>query len=608
MEKRLRPAILLMGPPNVGKSVLFNRLTGMNVSCANYSGTTVEVAAGNISLNGSEAILFDVPGTYTLNATNEAEQVAVEMLKGSSGLPCAQSTHCGGQTLAIEDMASDNTPAAVLCVLDASNLESSLFLLLQVMQYNLPVLAILNRTDLASEKGETIDTAYLSRELGLPLLPTVAITGEGFGNIKTAILDVLDSGVKESYNQLARPAIEPHEDDLWARAEELARKATAKDHTGGQKAQRRHKWGLLLLQPWPGIPLAAVILATAFGVVVGLGMGLRQFILLPLFRDLIIPAISHGVGIITSPGLFQNILIGEYGFLVKGLEWPFALVLPYVISFYFALSLLEDSGYMPRLGGLLDGLLNKVGLRGSGIIPLILGYGCGIPAIMATRALDSNKERLVVSTMVCLAIPCVSQSGAIISLLAEISIAVVIALFLLSFAVLAAAGLLMEVIIKGPRQHTLMEVPELLPPRFDVVGKKVWMRIKNYVTDGVLPMIGAVALAALLYESGAMAALGRLLSPLVIQWLRLPQDAAVPLVLGILRRELAVLPLMEMDLTALQLFVGAAVGLFYVPCIAIVATMAREFSLKVALAMLLLTSSIAFLAGGIISRAGALLF
>jgi len=610
MQQHPLPTILLMGPPNVGKSVIFSRLTGLNVSCANYPGTTVSLSAGRLLLNDLEAVLLDVPGTYTLSATNEAELVAVSMLKGHSQTKLSDNSHCGVQSNVNEEMISGNRPAAALCVIDAVNLESSLFLLLQVLHHKIPVVAVLNRIDLASDRGRSVDTSYLSRELGIPVVPTIAIEGRGLEEIKNTLSEIVKHGFGSCCSRQYVPSSveSDNEETLWHKAEALYRKAVGAGGNGGRRAERRHKLGLKMLKPWPGIPIALAVLTVVFGIVVGLGMGLRQLLLLPLFRGLLIPVISGAVEQVTGPGTFRDILIGEYGFLVKGLEWPFALVMPYVISFYFALSLLEDSGYMPRLAGLVDGILNRVGLRGSGIIPLILGYGCGIPAIMATRALGSRKERLVVTAMICMAVPCVSQTGAIISLLAERSIIVVVALFTLSFLVLAGTGLVVELLVRGKREQTVMEVPELLPPRLDVVGKKVWMRIKNYLTDGALPMIGAVALAAVLYESGAMAAIGRILSPLVTQWLRLPQEASVPLVLGILRRELSVLPLMEMDLTLTQLFVGAAVGLFYVPCIAIVATVAREFSLKLSLIMLLATSSFAFLMGGLISRTVSLFF
>ena len=567
--------ILLIGPPNVGKSAFFNRLTGMNVNVANYTGTTVEYTEGKMDIEGREYLLVDVPGTYTLDATNEAEKVAVDMLA--------------------------ERPAAVICVVDANNLESSIYLLLQLLEEELPVVVALNRSDLALEKGYKIDTPFLSRELGVTVIPTVAITGKGMDRLKKSVMEHMEENIIP-----VPPSWEKgQEKGRWQKAEELAGKA---QKTSQQPLLPRQKLGEMLVQPWPGLLLGLMILIIVLASVIGIGMGLRQVVLLPLFRNLLIPQIVAIVQSIISPGLLQNILIGEYGFLVKGLEWPFTLVMPYVISFYTVLSVLEDSGYLPRLGVLLDGLLSKIGLQGSSIVPLLLGLGCGIPGVFATRNLNSPKERLMVSSIICLTVPCIAQTGAFVSLLAERSLAVFFAVLLVSAVALITAGLVLDRVIKGERQQTLMEIPDLLVPGKGIIFKKVWIRLKGFILDGAVPMIVAVAVAALLYETGLMEAWGRLLSPLVVGWLGLPQEAAVPLVLGIFRRELTVLPLLEMELTMLQLFVGAVVGLFYVPCIAMIAVLAREFNLSTAFAVLVFTTVFSFLIAGIFFQLGTVIF
>ena len=582
--------VLLMGLPNVGKSVIFNRLTGLNVRAANYCGTTVEFTGGTMVLEEKEVNLVDVPGTYSLNATNEAEAVAVDMLHGGETRMVAGGEHCGNEhSCPITNL---EKPSAVVCVVDAGNMEASLYLLLQIQQQGLPIIAVLNRSDLAREKGYRIDAKALSQELDLPVIPTVAVTGEGMEELKKQISQLIQ---KKSYSASKAPS-----EVTWERVENICKQVWQKDHM--ETRTKREKWGDLLTRPWPGLPMAIVIIGLIFGVVVGLGLQLRQQILLPFFRGLIFPQIEFLVTQIVPEGALQNIFIGEYGFLIKGIEWPFALVLPYVISFYLALSFLEDSGYLPRLGILLDGLLNKIGLQGSGVIPILLGYGCAIPAILSTRALNSRKERFIIVTMVCLAVPCIAQTGAFIALLSAQSIPVMVAVFLMAIAAMICVALVLNRMLKGDPPETLMEIPDLLLPRGEVLFKKIWLRIKHFMVDGALPMVVGVAIAAILYESGLMVFLGNLLSPLVVSWLGLPSDAAVPLILGIMRRELTVLPLMEMDLNTLQLFVGATVGLFYVPCIAVVASLTREFSLKMAGGILLLTTIGAFLLGGIINH------
>ncbi|TVR31764.1 MAG: ferrous iron transporter B [Spirochaetaceae bacterium] len=585
--------ILLIGAPNVGKSVIFNRLTGMDVSVANYAGTTVEFARGIGRIGEFEATLVDVPGTYTLSATNEAERVAIEMLSRPVDL--------------------------VIAVADAVNLESSVYLVLQVLARQQPTVVVLNRIDVAAARGIAVDAAELSRLLGVAVAPTVAVTGQGFAQLHQLVAQTLRKPAPAEGSAAAgtlHTAATTETAGLWPLAEEIAQAvhtAPAVSQTARRRrvslrrGSRRRFDSEALVRPWPGLVVAVLVLALAFGLIVGLGMGMRQLLLLPIARGYLFPLLTAAVTRAIGPGLFQNILIGEYGLLIKGIEWPFTLVLPYVLSFYLAISLLEDSGYLPRFAVLLDGLLSKIGLRGSHSISLLLGYGCAIPGILSTRAMGSRRERLIVATLISLAVPCISQTGALFALLAESSVWLVAALFGLSFLVMIIAGLITDRLLPGERSQLVFELPELLMPRPAVMLQKLLARARNYLTDGALPMVAAVGVAALLYESGLLAQIGVLLAPLVTGWLRLPQQAAVPLLLGVVRRELTVLPLLDMPLTQLQLFVGATVGLFYVPCIAVVATLGREFGVRTAIGMLLLTTGTAFLLGGAIAQIGALL-
>lgn len=593
--------ILMIGQPNIGKSVMFNNLTGLNISVANYVGTTVEFTVGEIKLGNLKANLIDVPGTYTLEATNEAERVATEMLKGKANQKKVKNCH---EDSGILDAHVNKKPEAVISVLDAHNLESSLYLLSQVLQYGIPTIAVINRMDLIEERGEKIDVESLSKILGIPVVPCVAVEKKGVDTLKQVLEGMLLAGASSDNEEVKEIPENDIEEDLWMKAEEITRQVKTKPVS--QKKTKGQIWGERLVKPWPGLLLSGLILMLIFGLVVGVGMGLRRYLLLPLFRGLIIPAIVSVLEGFIPPGLILNVLVGEYGIFVKGLEWPFTLVLPYVFSFYIALSVMEDCGYLPRIGALLDGVLNKLGLPGASIVPLLLGYGCGIPAIMATRSLNTNKERVTVSTLVCLGIPCVAQTGAFIALLAESSILALLFIFIFSFLVIFVAGVILDKLIPGTRPSTIMEVPELLFPKWEVIFKKVWSKIKNYIMEGGFPMMAIVGVVAVFYELGVMELIGQLFSPLVVNWLRLPEEASLPLILGVFRRELTVVPFIEMNLTTLQLFTGAVVGLLYVPCVAILATLAREFNFKMAGVILILTSTLAFVVGGIIARVGAL--
>ena len=581
--EELESSILLIGPPNVGKSVIFNYFTGLDVGMANYPGTTVEFSVGEIDIGKDETVarhqLIDVPGTYTLEATNAAEQVAVDMLS--------------------------RRPAAVVCVLDAQNMESSLYLLLQLLEHEIPTVVAVNRTDLLANEGMAVDVDYLSSKLGLPVVETVAVEQRGLETVRTELSRLVEEQAQPRPHFSSEKISDTNSHSRWEKAENLARSAYYR--AGEDQTEAKESWDQLLVSPATGFPIALLVLTLIFGLVVGLGLGLRRFLLSPLFEHFVIPLIELGVTSIIPPGLWRSILIGEYGFLVKGLEWPFALVMPYVLSFYLGLTMLEDSGYMPRLGVLLDGILNKIGLSGGNIIPLLLGYGCAIPGILAARAMANRKERLTIAVMISLAVPCIAQTGAFISLLAEASIWLIPLVFLFSFAVLVLAGIILDLLISGDWTPTVLEIPELLLPRPGVIAKKIWLHFKHFLVDGAVPMVIGVGLAALLYETGAMEIMAYYMRPLVDGWLGLPEEAATPLLLGIMRRELTVLPLLDMELSFLQLFVGSVVGLFYVPCIAVIATLAKEYGIRVAAAILLLTTTTAFVGGGLILRAGWLL-
>ena len=572
--RRGRKRILLIGPPNVGKSVIFNKLTGLDAMISNYAGTTIDYKEGYLS-DFADYYLIDVPGTYTLDATNQAERVATDMLEQGADL--------------------------VIAVLDGKNLESSIYLLLQVLEKNLPTLAVINRVDMLNKRGLEVQEELLASRLGIDVISTVAVEERGLPDLKERIEKFLEKDCQQAF---AREGIV----SSWDFAEELTLEIlNPVERAAGREDDRLEKWGNLLAQPWPGIPLAFIILGVIFGIVVGIGMGLRQYILLPFFQGIIFPLIVTAVESVLPPGILRNILIGEYGFLIKGLEWPFALVLPYVISFYTALSLLEDVGYLPRLGVLLDGIFARLGLSGSNIIPLLLGYGCAIPGIAATRAMPTRRERVMVSTMICLAVPCISQTGAMISLLAEESIVVMILVFAVSFLVLAGNALVLNAMLPGSKNATVVEIPPLLFSGPQILGRKIWLRVKTYLKSGAVMMIYAIAGAAVLFELGLLEHIGRLLQPVVESWLLLPAEASIPLILGIVRRELAVLPLLEMNLAGFQLFTGALVALFYVPCIAVLAMLAREFNLKLAVKILLFTVIFSFLVGGLAARLGSLL-
>lgn len=567
--------ILLMGNPNVGKSVIFYKLTGMEVEISNYAGTTVGFTKSKIKLENEEVDFIDVPGTYSLESTNEAEDVAVKFM--------------------------ESKPTAIVCVLDSSHLERNLKLALQIKEYNTPILYVLNLIDVSERQGIHIDIEALEKELGGKIVPAVAVRDKGVDKI----IQELNTLVKETESKERQ---EPNRDrlsneELWDEASRIAKKVQTITKV---EENILEKIGEKTIQPWPGIPIAILVMLLSLGLVVGVGKALRSLILLPLITDVYTPFMTNIVSNFVGPGILQNILVGEFGVLIKGIEWPFALILPYVFLFYVVISFLEDSGYLPRIGVLMDAILSRLGVQGGSMIPLLLGYGCAVPAIISTRSATSKKERLIVTLMISFGVPCVSQTGAFISLLGEYSILLLIAVYLISFLIIIAVSKIGDKIIKGKTEPMVIEIPNLLLPERKSYFRKLKMRMKHFFYDAEVPMLIGVVIAALVVETGVLVTISEVIEPLVVNWLGLPKEASLSLILGIIRRELAVLPLMEMNLNGLQMFVGSVVALFYIPCLSVVAILIEEFNVKTAVSIGLATVGSALLFGGIINQIGLL--
>ena len=491
-DKKLK--ILLMGNPNVGKSVVFSKLTGLQVVSSNYAGTTVDYTLGNITFSNKEGVLIDVPGTYSLEATSEAERVAVALLEEGADL--------------------------IICVLDATHLERNLDLALKLQEYPIPIVYSLNLLDVAERQGIKIDVEKLSEELGSPVIPTVAIKNQG-------LMELMRTAMKLSQEK-KEPGPKLEDEERWKRIKEIVDKVQIQVDKELTFIEKLENW---TIQPWPGIPIALLVLIASLGVVVGGGKALRAAILLPLVRQVIMPLLNKIVSLVIPAGILRNVLVGEFGIFVIGIEWPFALILPYVFLFYLVFSFLEDSGYLPRIGVLADGILRRIGIQGGNIIPIMLGYGCAVPAIIGTRAATTYKERIMVASLVSFAVPCASQSGAFFALLGDKSILALIFVYLLSILAMLTVGKIVNKVIPGKSQPMLLEVPNLLLPDKDALKKKLKIRMKHFLIDAEGPMLIGIVIAAIVAETGILNEISKLIAPFVEGWLGMPKETSLSLLL-----------------------------------------------------------------------------
>lgn len=566
--------ILLMGNPNVGKSVFFSEMTGVHVVSSNYAGTTVTYTEGTMKLGDKAYTLIDVPGTYSLEATSEAEAVAINLIEAN--------------------------PIAILCVLDATNLERNIKLGLELQQYNVPIVYALNLVDVAKRHGLEINAKLLSQELGAAVIPTIAVKNEGLKKVEEA----LQMAIEDPKGNLSKcsgcTGCSSGEVDMWDRAREIT--ARVRKNVKGELSFL-DKLGNNMLKPWPGIPIAILVVIIALAAIVGGGKALRSVLLLPLVNNILVPLFGNLFSAIIPEGILLNVLVGEYGIFVIGFEWIIALILPYVFLFYLVFSFLEDSGILPRLSVLFDNVMRKMGLQGGSMITILMGYGCAVPAIIGSRTATTRKERLIIATTVCFAVPCISQTGALISLFAQFSPILLILMLILSILVMIIVSSVLGRFLKGKVDPMVIEVPNLLMPNGKSYAKKLMLRMKHFLIEAEGPMLIAIIIASVLKETGLLENIAVFFEPLVSGWLGLPEEAVVALILGIVRREMAVAPLLAIEgLTALQAFVGGTVALLYLPCLSVFGILAKEFNAKVAVVIGLSTTVSAIVVAGLINQ------
>ena len=592
----LQNKVLLMGSPNVGKSVFFSALTGIHVVSSNYAGTTVSYMEGKMNLAGQHYSLIDVPGTYTMSANSEAEAIAVQFVRSG--------------------------PKAVFFVLDSSNLEGSLRLALELREFNIPTVYALNMMDVAERKGIQINLPLLSQKLGGQIVSTVAVKKEGFTEIKQLLEKALqdespklssfsdsgcsDCGCSNDADSTQNCSNESkNEDDksyqYWEQAKAISKEVTEIKEV---KPSRLDRLGDAMVKPWPGLPIALLVIIASLGIVVGLGKALRAVLILPLINNYIVPFFQNFFSSFIPDGILLNILVGEYGIFVISFEWILGLVIPYVIIFQFVFTFLEDSGYLPRLSVLFDNIMRKLGVQGGSLINIMLAFGCAVPAIIGTRAATTQKERLMVTTMICFAVPCISQMSVLIAMTSDYSFSLFAAVLVSAIVIFISSALISNKLFKGKVDPLVIEVPNLLIPNRKAYFKKLGIRIKQFIIEAEGPMLTAVFIAAIFKETGMLDLLAIWLEPLMVGWLGLPGEGVMALVLGIVRREMSVAPLLMLNLTGFQMYVGAIVSLLYLPCLSVFGILAKEFNAKTAVGIVVMTTVTALFVGGVINHVG----
>lgn len=549
--------ILLVGNPNVGKSVIFYRLTGIGVIASNYAGTTVEFTRGYLTIGEEKLEIIDVPGIYSLEPASKAEEVAVELLKEGD---------------------------IILNILDSTNLERNLNLTLQLIKRNVPVLVALNFWDETKHRGISIDYKKLEELIGVPVIPVSGVTGEG---IKETV---------SRMNEAKKSSFSYNPEDNW--------KVIGKITDSVQKLSHRHhtffdRLNEATIHPITGIPLALLALLLTFKIVRFIGEGLVNYVFDPLFRLYYYPLVISLTGHIHIEFLRQllmgrtNVLMESFGILSTAIYVPLVVVFPYILAFYIVLSFLEDLGYLPRVAIVFDNLFHRLGLHGYSAIPVMLGLGCKVPAILSTRILESQREKIITTILILMSAPCMPQTAMIVSLGSRYGVRVVFLIFLILFIVAVVTSLFLNMVLKGDAPELFAEIPPYRLPRLYTLFNKLWIRIRSFFSEAVPMIILGVFIINILDIFKITDFLTGLFGKPLGYLLNLPGNIVSVMLLGFLRKDVSIVMLSPLGLNAKQFIVASIFMVLYLPCVASFFVLIREMGVKTTIKITALVFSIA---------------
>ena len=621
----------MIGQPNVGKSSLFSRLTGIGVISSNYPGTTVEFDEATVTMDDVTLHFHDLPGTYSLYANSDDEKVVMDMLR-------------------------DSENDVILVVADSTNLESSLVLTIEVSELGIPVIVALNKYDLASKRYD-VDIDGLSRVLGVPVVPVSSKTGEGVSDLLHAIAggsakvsdyrvmydghvlkyveelmridpamtwgqaikllegidlrtDSVSQEVKDRISQMSEEFIGIHGEpmnlhlarDRYGDAHIIVMEVMVRKQT---EPSRKDRISEMTINPSTGIPILIAVFLAVFGILIFVG---------DLLATLVDDAYVAIVG--SSLSDFGYSVGGELGEAIftgidSSISAILGLVIPYIMLFYILLGVLEDTGYLPRAVVLLDRSMHRLGIHGNGFIPMMVGFGCNVPAVMATRVIRSRRERLILCTIICMAIPCSAQLATITGVTGKYAGAVwVLAIFAILIALGFFSGCILNRFLKYEPSNLAMELPELQTPSVRNILKKTWLRISDFFKLAVPLLIVGSIIIELLVHYDLLDSIVEPMSWLTVTLLGLPAVTIIAFIAGILRKEMSYGMLVilaasvgiediTLFMTAQQFIVFGIVMSIYIPCLATMTAMYRELGAKDTVLVSLASMTVAVVIGSI---------
>ncbi len=635
--------VVLVGNPNVGKSVVFGYLTGRYVTVSNYPGTTVEITRGEASARGGTVEVIDTPGVYSLLPMSEDERVTRDILMAEPG-------------------------ARVIQVCDAKNMRRSLMITLQLAEMSVPLVLAVNMADEARDRGVMPRLEEVEKRIGVPAIPTVAVRKKGidrlmglversspalvrvdYGDrIETALArmesllppsspvgkralalmllcgdDSLVPWLAENVrgdripemNAVRNRLVEETGEDLSYRINQIRLQwiDSLLDGTGEEPATARgadwpQAFGRYAMDPFYGVPILFAVLFLAYEFVGVFGAKFLVDLLEGgVFGKGIVPAASWLAERTIPWPIFRDFLVGPYGMISMALSYAVAIVLPIVGTFFLGFGILEDSGYLPRLAVMVDRIFKKIGCNGKAVLPMILGLGCDTMATLTTRILETRKERIIVTLLLALGIPCSAQLGVILGMLGNVGLAATSTWLAILFGVILAVGYLASKVIPGESSDFILEIPPIRLPQVGNLAVKTMARIEWYLREAVpLFLLGTFILFAA-DRMGWLQSVQKASEPLIVGLLDLPPKTAEAFLIGFLRRDYGAAGLFDMAraglLTNLQVMVSLVTITLFIPCLANFLVIVKEQGAKVAAGMALFIFPFAILVGALVNLA-----
>ncbi|HJX56758.1 MAG TPA: ferrous iron transport protein B [Methanoregula sp.] len=592
--------IALIGNPGAGKSLIFNQLTGLGVEVNKYPGSAIGLECGNVCYKNEKIELVDLPGIYSLDGDSE-EEVLVRRFLEKDGAD------------------------SLIVVLDSTKLERNLYLLTQIAEYSLPMVVVVNMIDIAESQGLFIDTARLATIFGTEVLPTAAVLGKNIDRILPLALSSSQSPVlRVPYDHHIEAALRSLEKTMGTprRKNLLALQGTGDDAALRDSAasiateiEQRHQMSVgqiiatnrhnfarsvaaevvkqspekkrfdldsILTRAFPGIPILFLILFSLLLSVFVIGSWMESWIvggftefILPPFAALGLHPLAERIG---------------YSVLVA-MEAGLGIAFPFVFTFYLGLSFLEDTGYMTRAAFLADRAMHRLGLHGEAIIPMVIGFGCAVPAVMSLRILKTRREQTIAAFLITL-VPCSARTVVVAGIVAAfVGIIWAFSIYLIVFILIIITAIVMSRLTPGEQFGMIVEMPSLRKPRIQLVLRKSWLRIKEFLFIAMPLLIVTSVFLGLFQYFGVIDIFQSLVAPITVSLLGLPEYASTALLFGIFRKELAFETLAVLSgtadlgsvMTAVQLYTFAIVSILFVPCISTVAVLYKQLGAKIAI-------------------------